>query len=162
MNLRDYAGAFLIEENHTQLYYGIRAIRDYLDEGILKREDLSHLPVELKELITGRRETIDEEYRKSSYDIYKQYLLNADKYSKEDWEDLFVLTRLGHYDVHEENVSNAISYYNSIYNSNISSIEEAVDSNDEAQLARLHNRISPMEKRAYQKCLSRCSELCSK
>ena len=101
MNLRDYAGAFIIEENHTQLYYGIRVIKDYLDEGILRKEDISTLPKELLDLICSNVEGINDQYRSSNYDIYKQYMLNHDKYSKEDWEDLFILTRLGHYDVRE-------------------------------------------------------------
>ena len=161
MNLRDYAGAFLIEENHTQLYYGIRVIKDYLDEGILKMEDISMLPDELKEVIKSKTEEINKMYRNSNYDIFVQYMLNIDKYSKEDLEDLFVLTKLGHYDAHSNNINMVLQYYNSIYNCHVSSIDDVVDSNDEAQLARLHNRISPMEDRAYKKCLDKYT-LCYK
>ena len=54
-----------------------------------------------------------------------------------------------------ENVNSALAYYNFLYNEKISSIYDVADSNDDAQLARLHNRISPMEDRAYQKCLGK-------
>ena len=92
-------------------------------------------------------------YNESNYDILQQYLTDADSYAKEDWEDLFVLIKLGHYDVHDDNLSMALKYYNELYHENVSSVDEVHDSCDDAQLARLHNRISPMEEKAYQKCL---------
>jgi iron(III) transport system permease protein len=82
-------------------------------------------------------------------------LLNKDKYTKEDWEDLFVLIMKGHYDIHEKNLMTAFLYYNHKYNGKITNIYDVYDSNDEAQLARLHNRISPMEEKAYTRCLKR-------
>ena len=161
MNLRDYAGAFLIEENDTQLYYAIRVIKDYLKEGVLSLEDISFLPEELLTCIHGSETELNNLYDKSNYDIVQQYLLEADRYTKEDWEDLFVLIKLGHYDVHDNNVKFAINYFNQLYHENIATIDEVHDSNDDAQLARLHNRVSPMEDKAYQKCLKKVYACCN-
>ena len=152
MNLRDYAGAFIIEERDTQLYYAIRAIKDYLTDGILTEEDLLVLPNELIDLIKLTKKELNELYNQSDYDILIQYLENKEQYTKEDWEDLFILIRLGHYDIHQSNLMNAINYYNQTYNENINSINQIIDHNDDAQLARLHNRISPMSKEAYESC----------
>ena len=155
MNLRDYAGAFLIEENDTQLYYGIRVIKDYLKEGVLTEKDIQMLPQELLDCVYMSESELNAYYNKSNYDILYQYLLNQDKYTKEDWEDLFVLIMKGHYDIHEENLMKALLYYSKKYITEITSINDIHDSNDEAQLARLHNRISPMEEKAYTRCLKK-------
>lgn len=159
INLRDYAGAFLMEEDNTQLYYAIRVIKDYLNEGVLNKSDIADLPKELIELIYGDIENLNKEYNSSSYDILYQYLNNSDKYTKEDWEDLFILIRLGHYDIHIDNLKRAITYYNNKFAQNITDITEIVDRNDDAQLARLHNRISPMEKEAEEFCLRNSKSL---
>lgn len=47
-----------------------------------------------------------------------------------------------------------IKYYNNKFCENISSIDEVVDSNDDAQLARLHNRISPMQPETEEMCIN--------
>lgn len=107
MNLRDYAGAFLLEESKTQLYYTIRVIKDYFEEGILSKKDLSSLPLELIKIVMANVKDINALYENSSYDILSQYLENKDKYKKEDWNDLFILIRLGHYDISEKNLINA-------------------------------------------------------
>ncbi len=152
INLRDYAGAFLMEENKTQLYYTIRVIKDYLDEGILTKKEIASLSVELVKTIFMDVNGIDNLFKNSEYDILSQYLENKDEYTKNEWDDLFVLIRLGHYDIKEDNLVNAISYYNNKFNQKIKSIEDIIDSNDDAQLARLHNRISPMQTEAEGLC----------
>ena len=153
INLRDYAGAFLIEEDDTRLYYDIRAIQDYLKEKVLSEDDIQFLSPELQALIYSKQEEVDKYYNNSNYDILYQYLINADRYTKEDWEDLFTLINLGHYDVKENTKKYALNYYNNKYNEHLSDISDAVDSNDDAQLARLHNRISPMQSEAYNEFL---------
>lgn len=158
MNLRDYAGAFIIEENDTQLYYAIRAIKDYLKEEVLSIDDILGISPELYQIITFDENRINEIYKNSIYDILVQYINNINKYTKEDWEDLFILIRLGHYEVHNENLLIAIKYYNDTYHQNITSIEDIKDTNDEAQLARLHNRISPMEPKVYEICMKNNEE----
>ena len=148
INLRDYAGAFLIEEADTRLYYDIRVIQDYLKEKVLSYDDIKFLPNELLDLIYSSQEKLDEHFKKSDYDILIQYYINKECYTKEDWEDLFTLIKLGHYDVHDNSIRLALNYYNQKYNESLDSIYCAYDSNDDAQLARLHNRISPMQDEA--------------
>ena len=158
INLRDYAGAFLMEEDDTQLYYAIRVIKDYLYEGVLQKSDIADLPKELIELIYSNVQNLNNMYYSSNYDILHQYLDNAEKYTKEDWEDLFILIRLGHYDIHFDNLTKALAYYNNKFSQNINTIKDIVDKDDDAQLARLHNRISPMESAAEEFCLNKSRE----
>lgn len=153
MNLRDYAGAFLIEEDDTRLYYDIKVIQDYLKEKVLSEEDLDFLPEELIRLIECSDEDLKNYYNNSNYDIITQYINNSSLYTKEDWEDLFTLINLGHYDVNEHSIRKALLYYNNMFNGNLKSIKDVIDMDDDAQLARLHNRISPMQSRAYESML---------
>lgn len=157
INLRDYAGAFLMEENPTKLYYAIRVIKDYLDEGILTEDNIKFLPKELLECIKMDTEELNKKFNSTSYDIITQYFENKERYTKEDWEDLFILIRAGHYKINSANLRKALDYYNEKYNSSLDDINKLNDPDDEAQLARLHNRISPMQERAKKLCLSKHS-----
>ncbi len=155
INLRDYAGAFLMEETPTKLYFAIRVIKDYLQDGVLIDEYLEDLPQEIKDAINCSVLDLNNMYGAKEYDITSQYMDNIDNYSKEDLEDLFILIRNGHYDIKLDNLSELINYYNSTYDEKITDISEIIDMDDEAQLARLHNRISPMQEDAKKLCLSK-------
>ena len=155
INLRDYSGAFLMEENPTKLYFAIRAIKDYLQDDVIAEEEIEKLPEELKEAIKCSKEELNSMYLSKQYDIISQYLDNIDKYTKEDLEDLFILIRSGHYDISLDNINKLIRYYNLVYKQNTTDINDFVDLDDDAQLARLHNRISPMQEKAKILCLNR-------
>ena len=157
INLRDYSGAFLMEEDSTKLYFVIRAIKDYLEDGVMSYDDIESLPEEIKYFINCSVEELNSMYLSKKYDIISQYFDNIDRYSKEDIEDLFILIRNGHYDINPDNLKKLINYYNLEYHQNVTDISEFVDLDDEAQLARLHNRISPMQEKAKQLCLSKHS-----
>ena len=155
INLRDYAGAFLMEENPTKLYFAIRVIKDYIQDGVISKEEIEKLPQELKDVINSTTEEINCLYISKKYDIISQYLDNIDKYTKEDLEDLFILIRSGHYDIELDNLNKLLRYYNLAYKQSITDINEFVDLDDDAQLARLHNRISPMQEKAKIICLNK-------
>lgn len=104
MNLRDYAGAFLMEEDKTKLYYAVRAIKDYLEDGVLSEDDISFLPGNLLSVIHSSVDEITALYKASDFDIISQYFDKKSELDKTDWEILFNLIRLGHYDVSEEHV----------------------------------------------------------
>ena len=144
-----------MEENPTKLYFAIRAIKDYIQDGIISKEEIEKLPQELKEVINSTTEEINCLYLSKKYDIISQYLDNIDKYTKEDLEDLFILIRSGHYDIELDNLNKLLRYYNLVYKQSITDINEFVDLDDDAQLARLHNRVSPMQERAKMICLNK-------
>ena len=153
INLRDYAGAFLMEENDTKLYYLIKVIKDYIEDGILSKDCLSSLPNELVNIILSSTDMINAEYKNSSYDILKQYLEKKEQITQKEWDDLFLLIKYGHYDIHSDNLQKALDFYVKKFKNNIQNIDEIVDEEDDAMLARLHDRISPMEEKALSKCL---------
>lgn len=153
MNLRDYAGAFLMEEEKTKLYYAVRAIKDYLEDGVLSEDDISFLPSDLLSVINSDVDEINALYRASDFDIISQYFEHKSELNKEDWEILFILVHLGHYDVSQEHIKQAIDYYNKTYCCNISSLADIEDRDDPIWYGKFHNRISFMKKEAENFCL---------
>lgn len=153
MNLRDYAGAFLMEEDKTKLYYAIRVIKDYLDDGILSEDSLLSLPEDLLATINSSVDEITSLYKKSDYDILAQYMDKKDSYDKDDWDIILTLVRLGHYDVTEDHVAEVLQYYNARFNENVQSIDEIPNSDDPILYGKYHNRISFMKPEAEKLCL---------
>ncbi|MDO4283656.1 MAG: hypothetical protein Q4D02_08490 [Clostridia bacterium] len=154
MNLRDYAGAFLMEEEKTKLYYAIRVIKDYLDDGVLTDSDISFLPIELLNVINSNTSELNLLYKVSDFDIINQYFDKKDELEQVDWEILFILIRLGHYDVTATHLKKAIEYYNKQFHCSISSINDIKDSDDPIFYGKFHNRISFMKEEAENYCLN--------
>ncbi len=153
MNLRDYAGAFLMEEEKTKLYYAVRAIKDYLEDGILSEDDISFLPANLLSVIHSSIEEINSLYRASDFDIISQYFAKKEELNMDDWKILFNLIRLGHYDVSNQHIEEAIAYYNDTYYADIKSVDDIPDDDSPIMYGKYHNRISFMKKEAENFCL---------
>lgn len=154
MNLRDYAGAFLMEEDKTKLYYAIRAIKDYLEDGILAEDALSFLPANLLATINSSVDEITALYNQSDYDILSQYMADKERYDRDEWNIIFTLIRLGHYDVSKEHIEEALKYYNERFMETIRSLDEIPDSDDPILYGKYHNRISFMKPEAERLCLN--------
>ena len=142
INIRDYSCASLMEERNTVLYYAIRVIQDYIKENILEIEDLKGLSEELQKVIKSPKWKVIELYYKASYTILDEYI-GKEEVTKEEWKDLFNLIELGHYNIAENNVKDAICYFNTNYHENIKGIEECKENSIE-QYERLLNRVSYM------------------
>lgn len=153
MNLRDYAGAFLMEEEKTKLYYAVRVIKDYLEDGILTEDDVSFLPANLLSAVHSSVEEINELYKASEFDIISQYFDKKESLDIDDWNILFILIRLGHYDVSEKHIKEAIQYYNETYYADIKSLDDIKDDDSPIFYGKFHNRISFMKKEAEELCL---------
>lgn len=150
INIRDYAGAAILEEKNTTLYYAIRVIQDYLKEGILKREDLENLSKNLKEVINLERKDLIRWYQTSNYSIITEYM-EKEEFIEEEWRDLFQLINLGHYDVTEKQIQEGISFYNSKAQNQIVEISNIKD-NSKEQYERLNEKITFMKKEAMDLC----------
>lgn len=148
INIRDYAGASLFEERASVLYYGIRVLQDYLQEGIILKEDLNNLSDELINAILLSKEELIELYKQANYTILDQYIKN-ENYTVLEWKDLFELIRLGHYDISEDKIIEAINIFNFRFNENVKSIDEFKTFNEE-QYVRLLNRLAGMDKKVFQ------------
>lgn len=93
INIRDYSGNLLFEEATSVLYYAVRVIKDYLKDGVLTRNDLENLSLELQEVIGLEKENLINLYKLSDYTIIDQYKKD-ESLTLVDWEDLLELVRL--------------------------------------------------------------------
>lgn len=152
INIRDYAGAAILEEYHTILYYAIRVIQDYMKEKKLKMDDILPLPLELiHALYTTKRELI-KQYQNSNYSIVQQYMDKLE-FNETDWKDLFNLIYMGHYAVTKEQLNQAIEFYNAHASLKIRDIEDVLEQSNQ-HYDRLNERLTFMQEQAKQWCLS--------
>ena len=157
IHIRDYAGASILEENHTVLYYAIRVVQDYLKENVLTLEELSNLSIELLDMIKSKREIIKKYYKKTSYSIIMQYMEKAN-FDENEWRDLFNLIYYGHYMVSEEQIQQGIQYYNLHASKPISKIEDVLE-NSKEHYQRLIERLTFMKPEAKKLCMENYQKL---
>ncbi|MEG0522155.1 MAG: 4Fe-4S cluster-binding domain-containing protein [Clostridia bacterium] len=153
INLRDYAGAFILEEDDTKLYYAINALKDYIADGTILMKDLNFLSKELRSAIELSTQELVDLYNSSNYDILMQNFINRENLEKVDWNVLFILIRLGHYDVYDRNLKIVLNYYNKKYCENIFDLSQIKDNADPIFYGRFHERISFMKKEAENFCI---------
>ena len=157
IHIRDYAGASILEENHTVLYYAIRVIQDYLKENVLTLEELSGLSKELLDMIKSRKYIVKKWYENTSYSIIKQYMEKS-TFDENEWRDLFNLIYFGHYMVSEEQIQKGIQYYNMHASKPISKLEEVLE-NSKEHYQRLTERLTFMKPEAKRLCMENYQEL---
>jgi len=110
ISLRDFSGTVLFEEEKLRLYYALRVLQDYYREGKVIKEGLEMLPDELKLLIKGNPQEVLELFHQAEYTIVDQY--KQIPFDSVAWRDLLELIKLGHYDLTEEQIEEALEYYN--------------------------------------------------
>ncbi len=151
IHIRDYAGASILEENHTVLYYAIRIIQEYLKENILTSKDLEDLPKELCDMIYSKTYILKKWYQNTSYSIIKQYM-EKEIFNENEWRDLFNLIYFGHYAVSKEQLQEGIQYYNTHANKKINQLEDVLD-NSKEHYQRLIERLTFMKPEAKKLCM---------
>ena len=150
INIRDYAGAAILEEKKTTLYYAIRVIQDYLKENTLKQENLENLSKDLIEVINLNIEDLIKLYKTTNYSIINEYM-EKEKFVGEEWMDLFELIKLGHYDVTEKQIQEGINFYNDKTKNKILQISDIQD-NSRENYERLNEKLTFMKKEAMDLC----------
>ena len=78
--------------------------------GKIVEEELGRLPENLKILITGDSELAMQLYHEASYIIIDQY--KKREFDSVEWRDLLELTKLGHYDLDDNQIQEALEFYN--------------------------------------------------
>ena len=157
IHIRDYAGASILEENHTVLYYAIRVIQDYLEETVLTLEELSGLSKELLDMIKSRKYIVKKWYKNTSYSIIKQYIEKA-TFNENEWKDLFNLIYFGHYTVSKEQVEEGIRFFNNHSSVKINQLEDVLE-NSKEHYQRLIERLTFMKPQAKKLCMEKYHEL---
>jgi len=150
VNLRDYFAAFLLEEDTTKLYYGVRAVQSFLSEFFICDENLSIFSPDLQTAIKLPLSDLKELYANSDYDILEQYM-SENCFDKQKWEDLFLLIALGQYKVSSTRLQAKLEEYAKITNQSFRDIDSFLVDYNENLYSRLHKRISFMKPEAYEK-----------
>ena len=122
INIRDYVGAILFEEDKIRLYYTIRALQDFYKDKILYEKELLHLPKNLQNAIKQDKQYLIDLYNSSDYTIIDQFL--SKRHSKEDAIKLLELIKLKHYEVDDTKINNFIKKINKMYDLNIKNIKQ--------------------------------------
>jgi len=139
INVRDFSGAYLLQENHTALYYAIFLIKKFLNENILTKHEIQDLSQELAKIVKLDISEIKNLYFESDYCIFSQ--LMESNFDNEEWTDVFELIDLGHYFVSDENLIKAKQYYQNL--------NTLCKSDDKTQYSRLLNRLCSMSIKAF-------------
>jgi hypothetical protein len=148
VNLRDYAGALVLEESKVKLYWVIRSLQEYLNEYAIETTNLENLSNELQTAISLSRDKLSELFESSNFDILDQYMDDSN-FDKTMWEVLFILIKLGHYIVDEEKLRQKIEYYSLQTGYHIKSLSDFNCEYDKNLYEHFHKRISFMKPEAY-------------
>lgn len=111
ISLRDFSGAVIFEEEKTRLYYCLRVLQDYLKEGRLIFEAVKELPTHLQALIKGTNEDLLRLFHAAEYTIIDQQKAKG-TFDEKEWRDLLELVKLGHYNLTEQQIAEALVYFN--------------------------------------------------
>lgn len=151
VNIRDYYATLLLRERNTKLYYYIRAIQSFINDGLIKEEIIENLSIELKNAIIGSLDSLKALYVKSDYDILEQEL-NERKFDKEIWLDWFTLVKRGHYNVNKERLAKKIIYFNKMTDMAFSIDDEIVDISM-YRYNRISESMSPLDRKLLSKII---------
>ena len=157
IHIRDYAGASILEENHTVLYYAIRVIQDYLEENVLTLEELSGMSKELLDMIKSKKYIVKKWYQNTSYSIIKQYMEKS-IFDENEWRDLFNLIYFGHYTVSKEQIEEGIRFFNKHARKKINQLEDVLE-NSKEHYQRLIERLTFMKPEAKRLCMGNYQKL---
>jgi MoaA/NifB/PqqE/SkfB family radical SAM enzyme len=128
VNIRDYTGALLLDEARTRLYYTVRSLQDYIQEGRINNEMIQSWPKEIQDLVACSKDELIQAYQKCHYTIVTQVL--EQPFNKELVLDYLEWLHLGHYDVCNEQIDLLVKYYNA----NVQ-ISERIDNPSQAKPA---------------------------
>lgn len=148
VSLRDYAGALVLEEDKTKLYYAIRCLSDFVKEFELEVEDLKRLSPAIQEIVLDfSRADLQRLYENSSYDFCDQ-VFNPKVYSRLEWEDMLSLIALGHYHIDENKLRDAVYLFNEKTGLGYEWPADFLHPFSNEKYSRLHQRISFMKAEA--------------
>lgn len=145
VNIRDYAGTLLFADEKIRLYYNIRVIQDYLLEHKININDLNKLSQELVAAINMDKKMLKKMYESSKYSVLTQELKLP--ISSETLHDFLELVKLGHYELNESDIEQAIKKYNEITEcKKIESLDDIIIKNDMEVERRLTKRMMTRKK----------------
>jgi organic radical activating enzyme len=135
IGLRDFVGAITFQDYRNRLYFSIRALQDYIDEKKIKKDSVLKWPTEIQNLVKTPKETLQKLYKDSTFTVIEQEKLRS--FNKTEWHDFLELLGLGHYEVNDLEVAEAIRHYNSLSGEKVQNITEI-----KSQIGRVEHRLT--------------------
>lgn len=140
VNIRDYAGTLLFEDEKIRLYYCIRVLQDYIAERRVNIQQIKEFPLELKNAIFMDKDSLIKLYKISNYSVLTQEKNRI--ISAVELRDFLELVKLGHYELNDSQINEAIKFYNSInLGKKINSTDEIVSLKGMETERRLTRRV---------------------
>lgn len=97
INIRDYSGAYLLQEKDTQLFYQLAVVKHFVEEGLISKMALNSLSSDLKDVFSLNKDELKRLYNESNFDIIKQ--ISKEQMNNEILYDLCDLVNCGHYTI---------------------------------------------------------------
>ena len=112
----------IFKDKKKKLKYNIRVLKDYIREKKINLNNLKYIPSELLDAIKMNKTELIDLYQKASYSVLDQELNKPVSIST--FHDFLELIKLGHFELTNDQIDEAINYYNSLSNNNIKNINE--------------------------------------
>lgn len=122
IGLRDCVGAILFEDKRDRLYYAVRVLQDYIKEKQISTQSLANWPEAIYHLVHLDKKELVKLYNDSLYSLIEQE--KARSTTKETWYDFLELVRLNHYNLNENNIKEALDYYDKSFSGNLMNIND--------------------------------------
>lgn len=149
VNIRDYTGALMFDEARTRLYYTIRSLQDYIEDGRINNEDLVRISKELQQLLLADKKALIEAYNNTKYNIVSEFIevgFNRDKIL-----DLLEWIRLGHYKLSSHDIEKLVDFFNAnVSNEERITTESTLSNSLNMQIVRMTEHLTHIKKAALE------------
>jgi hypothetical protein len=136
--LRDTSGALIFEEEHTRLYFSVRVLQDYIEQGDITEDIIASWPEQIRSLVLTNKDRLKELYEESDFSIIKQQMSRP--FNEQEWLDLFYLIKLNHYTLSESQIKNGLKYFNSLSTNKLDDISVVIPESGDIE-RRLTERV---------------------
>lgn len=150
INVRDYAGQQILQEDRTRQYYTIRSIQTLIKESLLTEDSLAYLSSEARAVIDMPLELLKKQYYQCGNDMAWQSLIRYGN-DADAMADSLLLIKRAHFSCDPDNVVMLLKRYCQLSGKHLTGIEEIeADSNAGRQYARLKDRMTALPQRVFE------------
>ena len=157
INIRDYAGQQILQEERTRQYYTIRSIQTLIKGGLLTEDCLAHLSSEARDVINMPVELLKEQYHLCRNDMAWQSLIRYGN-DVDAMADSLLLIKRAHFSCDPDNVAMLLKRYCQLSGKYLAGIDDIeADSDAGRQYARLKDRMTALPQHVAE-YLARCGK----
>lgn len=151
VNIRDYTGALMFDEERTRLYFTIRALQDYVLEGRINMENVSS---DLREILSIDKQDLIDAYERG-YNIVDQTVNKP--FQKDSVLDIVEWIQLGHYKVVQSDLLRLIDFYNSFMEDQKITLNDPLPNDYKMQIVRMTEYLTHIKPEALKTTLKQAA-----